>query len=230
MKQKLLLIFCMLLGFLLTQQTFAADYFMQTESNYKATVMGIDKIQFSLPTQYDGSGNEGILLGKIFVQVDGGSRQLLLEWHCKKYDELFNNGYESGYTYVTSYQDGTYQVLGKVMGGVKTFNGYSAVEYRLNHDDDDNDHFTSVFEWKVPRSLRGHKLKFYVWARIDSPTNHWFIPDGKASESDAKLLTEWSCPAAPEVNVSANDPMLAFDKDHVNQQMFTYSVQAKSIN
>ena len=230
MKQKLLLIFWVLLGFLLPQQMSAADYFMQTESNYKATVMGIDKIQFSLPTQYDGSGNEGIVMGKVFVQVDGESKQLLLEWHCKKYDELFNNGYESGYTYVTSYQDGTYQVLGKVMGGVKTFNGYSAVEYRLNHDDDDNNHFTSVFEWKVPRSLRGHKLKFYVWARIDSPTNHWFIPDGKASESDAKLLTEWSCPAAPEVNVSANDPMLAFDKDHVNQQMFTYSVQAKSIN
>lgn len=230
MKRKLLLFFFVLAGFLLTQESFAADYFMQTESNYKATVMGIDKIQFSLPTQYDGSGNEGIVYGEVFVQVDGGSRQLLLEWHCKDYSELFNNGYESGYTYVTSYQDGTYQVLGKVIGGSKTFGGHSAVEYRLNHDDDNNDHFTSVFEWKVPRSMRGHKLKFYVWARIDSSTNHWFIPSGKESDSDAMLLTEWSCPPAPEVNITASKPMLAFDKEHVNQQMFTYSVMAQSID
>lgn len=172
MKQKLLLLILVLSGVLMHKQASAADYFMQTESNYKATIMGIDKIQFSLPTQYDGSGNEGIVSGKIFVQVDGGSRQPLLEWHCKDYSELFDNGYESGYTYVTSYQDGTYQVLGKVIGGSKTFGGHTAVEYRLNHDDDDDDHFTSVFEWKVPRSMRGHKLKFYVWARIDSPANH----------------------------------------------------------
>lgn len=230
MKQKLLLLILVLSGVLMHQQVSAADYFMQTESNYKATIMGIDKIQFSLPTQYDGSGNEGIVSGKIFVQVDGGSRQPLLEWHCKDYSELFDNGYESGYTYVTSYQDGTYQVLGKVIGGSKTFGGHTAVEYRLNHDDDDDDHFTSVFEWKVPRSMRGHKLKFYVWARIDSPANHWFIPSGKESESDAMLLTEWSCPPAPEVNITASKPMLAFDKEHVNQQMFTYSVMAQSID
>ncbi len=230
MKQKLLLLILVLSGVLMHQQVSAADYFMQTESNYKATIMGIDKIQFSLPTQYDGSGNEGIVSGKIFVQVDGGSRQPLLEWHCKDYSELFDNGYESGYTYVTSYQDGTYQVLGKVIGGSKTFGGHSAVEYRLNHDDDDDDHFTSVFEWKVPRSMRGHKLKFYVWARIDSPANHWFIPSGKESESDAMLLTEWNCPPAPEVNITASKPMLAFDKEHVNQQMFTYSVMAQSID
>ena len=217
----------MLLGLLLPQQV-SADDFMQITSNYKATVMGINKVQFSLPTQYDGYGsNEGITNGKVYVQVDGQANQLLLEWYCKNYNELFSNGYESGYTYVTGYQDGSYRLLGKVIGGEKTFNPNTKIEYRLNHDDDDNDHFTSIFEWTVPRAMRGHKLKFYVWAKIESVGNHWFIEGD--TDWEPIFLTEWNCPSAPAVSINVTDPMLAFDKEHVNQQMFTYSIQAKEI-
>ena len=226
MKQKLLLLSLLLLGVLLPRQVFADD-FMQTKSNYKAQVMGIDKIQFSLPTQYDGSGNEGISNGKVYVQVDGGSKQLLIDWYCKDYSELFDNGYESGYTYVIGYQDGSYQLLGNVIGGQKSFNPNTKVEYRLKRDDDNKDHFTSVFEWTVPRSMRGHNLNFYVWAKIESATNHWYIEGD--SDWEPVFLTEWNCPPAPAVSISASEPMLSFDKEHVNQQMFTYSVQAKSI-
>ena len=227
MKQKLLLLSLLLLGFLLPQQV-SADDFMQIKSNYKATVMGINKVQFSLPTQYDGHGsNEGITNGKVYVQVDGGSKQLLIDWHCKDYNELFDYGYESGYTYVTGYQDGSYRLLGKVIGGERTFGPNTTIEYRLNHDDADDDHFTSIFEWTVPRAMRGHKLRFYVYARIDSKGNHWFIEGD--SDWDPIFLTEWNCPSAPAVSINVTDPMLAFDKDHVNQQMFTYSVQAKEI-
>ena len=229
MKQKLLFLFLALLWLLLPQQTFADD-FMQIASNYKATVMGINKVQFSLPTQYDGYGsNEGITNGKVYVQVDGQSKQLLIEWYCKNYNELFDNGYESGYTYVTGYQDGSYRLLGKVIDGEKTFNSNTKIEYRLNHDDDDDDHFTSVFEWTVPRSMRGHNLKFYVWAKIESVGNHWYISNNGSSDWEPRYLTDWNCPSAPEVSVNVTDPMLAFDKEHVNQQMFTYSVQAKEI-
>ena len=226
MKSKQLLLSLLLLGVLLPRQMFADD-FMQTKSNYKATVMGIDKVQFNLPTQYDGSGNEGITNGKVYVQVDGQSKQLLIEWYCKDYSQLYDNGYESGYTYVTGYQDGSYRLLGNVIGGQKSFNPNTKVEYRLKRDDDNKDHFTSVFEWTVPHSMRGHNLKFYVWAKIESATNHWYIEGD--SDWEPVFLTEWNCPSAPVVSINASDPMLAFDVAHVNQQMFTYSVQAKSI-
>ena len=226
MKSKQLLLSLLLLGVLLPRQMFADD-FMQTKSNYKAQVMGIDKIQFSLPTQYDGSGNEGITNGKVYVQVDGGSKQLLIDWYCKDYSQLYDNGYESGYTYVIGYQDGSYRLLGNVIGGQKSFNPNTKVEYRLKRDDDNKDHFTSVFEWTVPRSMRGHNLNFYVWAKIESATNHWYIEGD--SDWEPVFLTEWNCPPAPVVSINASEPMLSFDKDHVNQQMFTYSVQAKSI-
>ena len=230
MKQKLLLLSLLLLGILLPQQV-SADDFMQKASNYKATVMGLDKIQFSLATQYDGYGsNEGITNGKVYVQVDDGkSKQLLLEWYCKDYDELFNKGYESGYTYVTGYQDGSYRLLGNVIDGQKTFNSNTRVQYRLKHDDDDDDHFTSIFEWTVPRSMRGHNLKFYVWAKIESVGNHWYISNDGTGDWEPRYLTEWNCPSAPAVSINASEPMLAFDKNHVNQQMFTYSVQAQAI-
>ena len=40
-----------------------ADSFMQTASNYTCMQLGIDKLRFTLPTQYDGVINEGIQNG-----------------------------------------------------------------------------------------------------------------------------------------------------------------------
>ena len=104
----------MLLGFLLPQQLFA-DSFMQTASNYKSMIMGIDKIQFSLPTQYDGNLNEGISDGTVYVSVDGGSSLPLIGWHCANYRNLTSDE-ESGTIYAAAYQDGTFTVKGKVKG------------------------------------------------------------------------------------------------------------------
>ena len=227
MKQKLLLLSLLLLGFLLPQQV-SADDFMQTASNYKSMIMGIDKIQFSLPTQYDGNLNEGISDGTVYVSVDGGSSLPLIGWHCANYRNLTSDE-ESGTIYAAAYQDGTFTVKGKVKGGQKTFKIGTSITYTVLQDDDNGDHFTSVFEWTVPRSMRGHQLKFYVWAHIEDRDSHWYIPSGNSNRSDFYHLGDWDCPSAPEVSINVSEPMLAFDKDHVNQQMFTYSVSAKTI-
>ena len=85
MKQKLLLLSVMLLGMVLPHQTFA-DSFMQTTSNYTSMVMGIDKIQFTLATQYDGNANEGISEGHVYVTVDGGPKRKMEPTGIKIFD------------------------------------------------------------------------------------------------------------------------------------------------
>ena len=217
----------MLLGMVLPQQTFA-DSFMQTTSNYTSMVMGIDKIQFTLATQYDGNANEGISEGHVYVTVDGGSRLNLFDWHCVSYSDLTSND-ESGPVYIKAFQDGTFKVVGKVLGGYKTFTNGTYIYYTVAPNDDNDDHFSSVIEWTVPRSMRGHKLSFYTWAHIEDVHQNWYIPSGNSNKTAFHHLGDWNCPSAPEVSVNIGEPMLAFDKEHVNLQMFTYSVQAKSI-
>ena len=62
MKQRLLSLLLLLLGLGQTIQVLA-DSFMQTASNYTCMQLGIDKLRFTLPTQYDGVINEGIQNG-----------------------------------------------------------------------------------------------------------------------------------------------------------------------
>jgi hypothetical protein len=217
----------LLLVFLLPSQA-VADDFMQKEGNYKSMIMGIDKVQFTLPTQYDGNMNEGVSEGHVYLTVDGGPYLSLFDWRCANYRDLTSDE-ESGSIIANAYQDGTFMVVGKVTGGYKTFtNGYS-VSYTVGQDDDNSDHFSSVIEWTVPRSMRGHKLKFYVWAHIEDRDRNWYIPTDNSAKTSFYHLGDWDCPSAPEVSVNVSEPMLAFDKEHVNQQMFTYSVSAKSI-
>ena len=227
MKQKLLLLSLLLLGMVLPQQV-SADDFMQKASNYTAMIAGIDKIQFTLPTQFDGNLNEGISAGHVYVTVDDGPRLGLFFWSCANYRNLTSDD-ESGTINARAFQDGTFTVKGKVKGGQKTFTNGTSVGYTVGPDDDDHNHFSSVIEWTVPRSMRGHKLKFYLWCHIEDRDRNWYIPEDNDDESDFRHLTDWDCPPASEVSINATDPMLAFDKDHVNMQMFTYSVIAQSI-
>ena len=227
MKQKLLFLSLLLWGVLIPLQTFA-DNFMQNSGNYTAMITGIDKIQFTLATQYDGNLNEGISAGHVYVKVDDVSFLKLFDWNCGNYRNLTSDD-ESGTIYAKAYQDGTFQVKGKVIGGYKTFKNGTDVSFTVSPNDDNSDHFSSTIEWTVPRSMRGHQLKFYVWAHIEDRDRNWYIPEDNEDETQFHQLTEWSCPSAPEVSVNVGDPMLAFDKEHVNLQMFTYSVSAKSI-
>ena len=105
MKQKLLLLSLLLLGVLLPQQV-SADDFMQKASNYTAMIAGIDKIQFTLPTQFDGNLNEGISAGHVYVTVDDGPRLGLFFWSCANYRNLTSDD-ESGTIYARAFQDGT---------------------------------------------------------------------------------------------------------------------------
>jgi hypothetical protein len=79
-----------------------ADDYMQKTSNYTCYQMGINKVRFTLPTQYDGVINEGMDDGHIYLSVNGGNQETLLEWKCKKYSDL-DAGYE-----IRAYKGGTF--------------------------------------------------------------------------------------------------------------------------
>lgn len=229
MRLKLSVLFLSLWGILMPWKAYGGSH-MRTASNYKAMVIGIDKIQFTLPTQYDGAQNEGIYEGHVYVTVDGGQRQSLFDWNCKQYNNLTSDS-ESGEVNITAFQGGTFQLTGKVKGVTRSFTSNSnKVTYTLGYDDDDDDHFTSTIVWQVPRSMRGHQLKFELWCRIDDVYNTWYIPSGNNNKTSFYQMYEWACPAAAEVSINVGDPMLSYDAEHVNQQMFTYSVVAKKIH
>ena len=206
-----------------------ADDFMQTASNYSAMIMGVDKVQFTLATQYDGSFNEGISEGHVYLIVDGGARQSLFDWRCDNYRELTSDS-ESGKCYIQAFQSGTFQLTGKVKNGYKTFTSQNGiVSYTLGYNDDNDDHFSTTVTWTVPRSLRGRNLKIVMWAHIEDRDRNWYMPKDNSDKTSFHTLVDWSCPAAPEVSAVLGDPILAFDATHVNNQMFTYSISARSV-
>jgi len=201
----------------------SADDFLQNSGNYSAMVVGVDKVQFTLPTQYDGNLNEGVSDGRIQITYDGVTRSFL-DWKVPNYRDLTSDS-ESGKCEIKAYIDGTFQLTGKVRGGTKTF-GSSTCTYTLNYNDDDDDHFTTTVVWTAPRSLRGKKLKFECWAKSEDRDWTWYMP----SKDGWKELLTWDCPPAPEVSVRLGDAMLSFETDHVNEQMFTYSINARSVS
>ena len=212
--------------FAMTQGAWA-DNFMQNKSNYTAMISGIDKVIFTLPTQYDGSINEGVQEGYVYVQVGDAPSTTLFEWHLPSYGDLTSDQ-ESGTVQITAKQEGTFQLKGKTKGGYKTFTQNSGtIEYTLAPNDDDDDHFSSTIEWTVPRAYRGKKLKFYLWAHVNHRgAGDWHIP----SATERYLMLDWDCPAAGQASISLNEPMIAFDAGKVNMIMFPYSVIANKIH
>ena len=216
---------------LCTSTTVQADDFMQKESNYSAMVIDKDRIQFTLPTQYWSSFlNEGISEGHVYVTIDGGSRRNLFDWKAATYNNI-NSRNESGTLLIQAFQAGTFQLAGKTKGGTKSFtNNSGQVSYNVANSDRGRDYFETTVIWTVPYELRGHTLKFEMWAHIEDRDYNYYVPtDNKDKSSFKTLLDKWDCPAAPEVSVLINDPMIAVESEHVNELMLTYSITARSV-
>ncbi len=217
MRKKIFESYFMLLLVLLfgcTQQA-SADRYLQDAKNFRVYPLGIDKVRLVLPTQNDLIRNEGISFGRVTISIDGGDRQALLDWNCVEYDELDKN------KRIRAYQGGTFQLGGKATAH-KTFNNTSGwIEYQLNPDDDDSDHYTTTVDWTIPFSLRGHKVKFFVYAYSEEDLSHWVIKDAE--------LFEWTISEALEVGIVINEPMLAFDRSQIGNLMINYAITAKSV-
>ena len=208
-----------------------ADNFLQNPANYTAYVQGIDVIRFTLPTQMWSSFlNEGIKKGHIYVSVDDGPKRLLIEWDAgENYNDI--DGDYSTTCRIKGHEGGLFKLTGKVEGGEKTFKpDEDWTTYRVKCNDDDDDHYTTTVDWTVPRYLRGHKLVFYLWCHSKDRDYNYYIPKGNEDETDFYQMAEWHCPDAPEASVQLSEPMLAFDPDHVNSIMFTYSFSARKVN
>lgn len=209
-----------------------ADNFMQNSANYTAIPIGIDKVRFTLPTQFDSNTqNEGILYGNINYTIDDDTRlEPLLTWGLGSGYNDFSGKNESGKITLVPYKGGTWQLVGKTKGGYKYFT--SDVTFTVGPNDDDNDHYSTVVEWTIPYELRGHKFTFRLFCRIDDTTRHWFIPDGVETVNtvaDTYNMGEFDCPAPPKVDVTLNDPMMAYSTDHPGTLMIPYNVQAAKV-
>ncbi len=218
--KQLLLTLLVLLGLGQTLEV-RADDFTYNANNYTCMQVGVDKVRFTLPTGNLYRTNDGVEEGYVYVSVDGGAEEVLLSWHCDNYSQV-DDGCK-----IKAYKAGTFVLVGKVKGGSKTFtNANGEVSYDLDPNDDDSDHYTTTVEWQAPYSMRGKKLKLTVWAHVDwGAGGDWHVPNA----SSHKELLDWDCPAAPEVNIMLNEPMLSYDRSQINQTMIAYSVTAKSI-
>ena len=217
--KQLLLTLLVLLGLGSALEVRADDY-MQKTSNYTCYQMGINKVRFTLPTQYDGTINEGMDDGHIYLSVNGGNQETLLEWKCKKYSDL-DAGYE-----IRAYKGGTFQLVGKAKSW-KTFTKDDGwVSYDLNNDDNNKNHRTTTVDWTIPYELRGKNLKIYLWAHVNwSGAGDWHVPNAHSHA----LMLDWDAPSAPETSVQLSDFVLAYDQEHVGQLMSVYSFNAKSV-
>ena len=219
-KQLLLTLF-VLLGFGQTLEV-RADSFTYNANNYTCMMIGVDKVRFTLPTGNTYGTNDGVQEGYVYVSVAGGSEEVLFSWHCVDYSNVDSKGCK-----ITAFQDGSFTLTGKVKNGDQTFTKANGeVFYELKNDDGDKDHYTTTVDWQVPYSMRGKKLKLTLWAHVNwSAAGDWHVPDAYSH----KTLLDWDCPAAPEVNIMMNAPMLSYDRSKINQIMMTYSVTAQSI-
>ncbi len=221
--KKLFLLLC-----LLTASAAAmADDFLQKTSNYTAYVQGIDEIRFSLPTQMWSSFlNEGIVEGYVYVSVDDGPRQKLIEWNAGDNFRDIGDGISTECR-IKGHIGGSFELVGKISGSPKTFKAEEDwTKYQVKRNDDNEDHYTTTVDWTVPRSLRGHKLVFEIWSKSEDRDYTYYMP----SKSSYYKVYEWECPSAPEVSVQLSEPTLAYDPDHVNSIMFTYSFTARKVN
>ena len=218
--KQLLVTLLVLLGFGLPMEV-RADDFTYNAGHYSCMQVALDKVRFTLPTGNLYRTNDGVQEGYVYVSVDGGADQTLLAWKCDKYSQV-DEGCK-----IQAFQDGKFTLTGKVKDGDYTFSKSNGeISYKLNHNDDNSDHYTTTVDWQVPYSMRGKKLTLKVWAHVNwSAAGDWHVP----SASERKVLLNWDCPAAPAVDVTLNDPMLSYDRAHANQTMMTYSVTANSI-
>ncbi len=218
--KQLLLTLLVLLGLGQTLEV-RADDFTYNAGNYTCMIVGVDKVRFTLPTGNTKGVNDGVQEGYVYVAADGGPEEVLLSWHCDKYSQV-DDGCK-----IKAFKDGTFTLVGKVQGGNKTFTiANGEISYKLDHNDDNSDHYTTTVDWQVPYSMRGKKLKLLVWAHVNwSAVGDWHVP----SHDKHRLMLEWDCPPAPDVNITLNDPMLSYDRSEINKIMMTYSVTASKI-
>jgi len=197
-----------------------ADDFMQKTSNYMCYQMSINKVRFTLPTQYDGTTNEGMDDGHIYLSVNGGPQETLLEWECNDYSEL-DKGYQ-----IRAYKGGQFQLVGKAKSWKMFSKDDGWVQYDLNSDDNDKDHRTTTVDWTIPYELRGKNLKIYLWAHVNwSASGDWHVPNAYTRA----LMLDWDAPTAPETSVQLSDFVMAYDQEHVGTVMSVYSFNAKTI-
>ena len=223
--KKCILRTCLLFACMLfSVQSSWADRFLQDASGFTAVVQGIDRIRFTLPTQYDGNQNEGIRIGYVKVSVNGGGMQDFIEWGLgNNYNELNEN------IRIKTFFDGQWQLGGKINGGARNISKNTDVYFRVSADDTNKDHYTTIIDWTVPRDLRGKKYTFYLWCKSEDIGNSWYIPDGNSNQSSYYQMGEWDCPAAAKVSLTINEPVMSYNSEQAGSLLYSYVVEAKEV-
>lgn len=219
---RLILLACVLA----VSQGTRADDFLQNPDNYTCTQLGMDKIQFSLPTQMWSSFlNEGVSDGRLYVTVDGGIRQTLLKWWAPDYNTIDTD------KKIHAYQKGVFYLTGKTKNKSKSSFTMDDgdVTYRIDGNSDDDDHYTTTVEWQLPREYRGHRLKFEVWTHSEDRDYNYYLPKGNKDATSFHTIATIDTPEAGEASITMNEPMLAVESSHVNEIMISYSFMVNKI-
>ncbi len=204
------------------------DPWMQTESSYQVMLVGIDKVRLILPSQkWSTFLNEGVTDGRVMISVNNGKEETLLTWTLgKNYSDI---GSTSGDICIHTYFGGQWKLTGNVVDGERYFTYNIDYHFRVNHNTENSDYYTTVVDWAVPRELRGKNIKFKLWCHIEDRDYHYYIPNGVKDASRYYEMFSWDCPPAVDVNIMLNDPMISYNQENVGCIAIPYAIQAKSV-
>ncbi len=192
-----------------------AESFVKQAVNYTCYVAGKNILQFNLPTfdYYSFIVSNVHVTSESYVEatVDGVTRRII-EW-CHPGKDPENQ------TWVKTSAAGTLIVqmakYGKADIEINANDGWK--DFVLGADANDNTHYTTTVQWKVPYEWQGKniQLKLHV---------HW---DDIGSGSFDKVFDSYDSPAPPDVMVNLMDPMLSYDKEHVGDIVMPFYIQAQ---
>ena len=208
------------LVFLLLPQMAEAASFIKDKQNYTAMLTGKATIQFSLPTfdYWSLSGNVYVTDDSYIEATCDGSTKKIFWWKSEG-DEWSDRSWAWAEDY------GTFIVIREHYGSEydnRTLKPGEWSKFMLGADLSDGDHKTMKVNWEVPYEWQGKKIR--LRANVV-----WTETTGNGDPMDISL-GEFATSEPPTVNVMLMDPMLAFEKGHVNEIILPYSITARKVN
>lgn len=192
-----------------------AASFIKSAGYYRCLPVGKNVLQFSLPTfdYYKVAMNVHVTESSyVEASIDGGkSWKHIIEWKHPGRDA-------ENPTYMRTLTPGELVVQMARYGknDVSINSNDSWKTFYLGADQDDDSHYTTTVQWRIPYEWQGNKIMLRFHA-------HW---DDEGSGIVTGNFDTYDSPEPSEVAINFMDPMLAFDKEHVGEIMIPYYMQA----
>ena len=218
MKKRILLLLG-LMALLLPQCVNAAS-FIKDKQKYTAMLTGKETITLNLPTfdHWTLSGNVYVTDDSYIEAVVEGTTRKIFMWKSEG-----NDWKDRSCAWATGW--GTFIVMREQYGSSYdnwTLKADQWSMFGLGADMDDSSHKTMKVVWKVPYEWQGKVIQLRANVVWDETT-------GKGPAMDINLGS-FTTSAPPSVAVMLMEPMLAFDKGHINETVLPYTITARKVN